>query len=95
MVKPEEIPDWAGLMDWDGSRLLVKLPAPRRDKDAPSWDLFVSLIRNSTAIRRDTDPRLQMFRYFESRNKNLEAENHSLRSQLFQLQAKILANNES
>lgn len=90
MMKPDEIPEWAGLMEWDGARLSIRLPAPKRDKDAPSWDLFVSLIRNSTSIRRDADPRLGLFRYFESRNKKLEAENQSLRSQVFQLEAKAI-----
>lgn len=89
LVKPDEIPDWAGLMEFDGNRLSIKVPAPKRDKDAPSWDLFVSLIRSSTAIRRDEDPRLKHFRYYERRNKQLEAQNRDLGNDLMQLRAEI------
>ncbi len=80
LLKPEEIPDWAGLIEFDGTRLSIKVPAPKRDKDAPSWDVFVSLIRNSTAIRRDRDPRIEHYNYLVSRNKQLEAENQKLRA---------------
>ena len=55
LLKIEELPDWAGLMEWDGSRFSVPISAPRRDKDAPSWELVVSIMRNSGDIRRDTD----------------------------------------
>jgi hypothetical protein len=80
LLKPEEIPDWAGLMEFDGNRLSIKVPAPRRDKDAPSWDVFVSLIRNSSVVRRDRDPRIEHYNYLVSRNKQLEGENRKLRS---------------
>ena len=53
LVKPEEIPDWAGLIEFDGTRLSRKVAAPLRDKSCPSWELVVSLIRNSGEIRRD------------------------------------------
>ncbi|MNL33751.1 hypothetical protein D3C87_1556790 [compost metagenome] len=54
-MKPQEIPDWAGLIEIsDGNRKIV-VPAPLRDKDAPSWELIVSLLRNSGQIRRDAD----------------------------------------
>ena len=42
-------------MEWDGSRFTTAISAPRRDKDAPSWELVVSIMRNSGEIRRDTD----------------------------------------
>lgn len=92
MVRPEEIPEWAGLIEYDqvGERLRVVLPAPKRDKDAPSWDLFVSLIRNSSAVRRDQDPRLQMLRYYENRSKELERANQELNQRLWEHQAKEL-----
>ncbi len=54
LVKPDEIPDWAGLQEWDGKRFTFKVHAPKLSKSAPSWDFVVSLIRSSTAIRRDT-----------------------------------------
>jgi len=59
LLKKEEIPDWAGLIEWDGARLITTVRAPYRDKDAPTWELVVSLIRNSGNINRDTD-RLKM-----------------------------------
>lgn len=61
LIKPDEVPDWAGLIEWHAdadhvySRLKTKVPAPRRDKDAPSWDLVVGIIRNSGEMRRDVD----------------------------------------
>lgn len=54
LVNVDEVPDWAGLMEWDGERWRVPISAPRRDKDAPSWELVVSIMRNSGDIRRDT-----------------------------------------
>ena len=84
MLKSEEIPDWAGLMEFDGQRLSIKVPAPKRDKDAPSWDVFVSLIRNSTAVRRERDPRIDHYNYLVSRNKQLEKENQTLRAAAYE-----------
>jgi hypothetical protein len=55
LLKPEEIPDWAGLLEIGADRHRVIVPAPLRDKDAPSWELIVSLLRNSGQIRRDQD----------------------------------------
>ncbi|MEW9535664.1 MmcB family DNA repair protein [Agrobacterium radiobacter] len=55
MLKTHEIPDWAGLIEIsEGTRKII-VPAPLRDKDAPSWELIVSLLRNSGQIRRDAD----------------------------------------
>lgn len=55
MLKPEEIPDWAGLIEIHDGKTKIVVPAPLRDKDAPSWELIVSLLRNSGTIRRDAD----------------------------------------
>jgi len=55
MIKPDELPDWAGLYEFSDGQLSMKVPAPHRDKDSPTWQLVVSLIRNSGEIRRDTD----------------------------------------
>ena len=54
LVSPDEIPDWAGLQEWNGERFTFKVHAPKLSKSAPSWDFVTSLIRSSTAIRRDT-----------------------------------------
>lgn len=53
LVSPDEIPDWAGLQEWDGSRFSFKIHAPRLSKSTPSWDFVTSLIRSSQKIRRD------------------------------------------
>lgn len=56
LVKKDEVPDWAGLMEWQGDdKFKFVVEAPRRDKDAPSWELVVSIMRNSGEVRRDTD----------------------------------------
>ncbi len=58
VIPPEEVPDWAGLIEcewhcfkYKGSvpfiRMKKTIPAPKRDKDAPSWGLVVSLLRNA------------------------------------------------
>lgn len=58
VIPHEEIPDWAGLIEveWTANKyanngkpyLKMKkvIPAPKRDKDSPSWGLVVSMIRN-------------------------------------------------
>lgn len=55
LIAPSDLPDWAGLMEYSDGNLSMIVPAPYRDKDAPTWQLVVSLIRNSGMIRRDTD----------------------------------------
>lgn len=55
LLRTEEIPDWAGLIEIIDGRKRITVPAPMRDKDAPSWELIVSLLRNSGQIRRDGD----------------------------------------
>ncbi|WNL50677.1 endonuclease [Ruegeria phage RpAliso] len=56
VIPHEDVPDWAGLIevDWHAFRgrspalrLKTVIPAPKRDKDQPSWGLVVSLIRNA------------------------------------------------
>ncbi|MGI4744945.1 MAG: MmcB family DNA repair protein [Janthinobacterium lividum] len=55
LLRPDEVPDWAGLIEYSDAGRVIVVPAPLRDKDAPSWELIVSLLRNSGRIRRDTD----------------------------------------
>lgn len=55
LVQREEVPDWAGLIEFDGHQLKTVVHAPFRDKDGPTWEFVVSLIRNSGKINRDTD----------------------------------------
>lgn len=55
LMRPEEIPDWAGLIEYGDGKFKTIIHAPYRDKDAPTWELVVSLIRNSGNVNRDTD----------------------------------------
>jgi hypothetical protein len=55
LLRKDEVPDWAGLIEIVDGKKHIIVPAPLRDKDAPSWELIVSLLRNSGRIRRDTD----------------------------------------
>lgn len=55
LLKPEEVPDWAGLIEYTDGTFKTIIHAPYRDKDAPTWELVVSLIRNSGNVNRDTD----------------------------------------
>lgn len=65
MVLPQEVPDWAGLIECHGDRTKTIVHAPLRDKDAPSWQFVVSLIRNSGKVNRDTDALKQRLRAAE------------------------------
>jgi hypothetical protein len=65
LLKPEEVPDWAGLIEYHDGKLRTIVHAPYRDKDAPTWELVVSLIRNSGQINRDTDLLKQRLRHAE------------------------------
>lgn len=62
IIPHDEVPDWAGLLevDWHchkfkGAKPFLRIkrviPAPKRDKDVPSWGLVVSLVRN--AVKND------------------------------------------
>lgn len=55
LIRPEEVPDWAGLIEYTDGKFKTVIGAPYRDKDAPTWELVVSLIRNSGNVNRDTD----------------------------------------
>lgn len=58
IIPHEEVPDWAGLIEFSwkcGTHKSAKpylhhkvvIPAPKRDKDGPSWGLVVSLLRHA------------------------------------------------
>ncbi len=60
LLKPDDVPDWAGLVEIfpdaeRHARKKIVVQAPLRDKDAPSWELVVSLLRCSGTIERDSD----------------------------------------
>lgn len=47
MIKPEEIPVWAGLMEYDfeTKSFRKRIPAPLQSRNMPSWGLICSLVR--------------------------------------------------
>lgn len=55
LIPREDVPDWAGLIEYAAGQFKTIVQAPYRDKDAPTWELVVSLIRNSGNVNRDTD----------------------------------------
>ena len=77
VIPKDEVPDWAGLIDWSPSKFKVSVAAPTRSKDAPSWELIVSIIRNSGDVRRDTELMRQQVTM-------LKAENERLLGQVYQ-----------
>jgi hypothetical protein len=55
IIPHEEVPDWAGLIEveWHATstrkpylKLREVISAPKRDKDAPTWGLVISLLRH-------------------------------------------------
>lgn len=78
MLGKEEIPSWAGLMEFDGHVFNVAKRAPKLPaKEDPTWLLVVSIMRNSVAVRRDVSliREMQFFaeRQAETARKQLEA----------------------
>ena len=80
LIEKSEVPDWAGLVELGPKGLETKIVAPLRDKDAPTWQLVASLIRNSGKVRRDadrtTEQRNQYRRMVREADKKLRAAGH-------------------
>jgi hypothetical protein len=85
LVGVNDVPDWAGLIELDGSALRTKIQAPFRDKDSPSWELVVSLIRNSGEVRRDLDVRLKHYGWMERQLKLANEEKRRLENEVWKL----------
>jgi hypothetical protein len=81
MIKPDEIPDWAGLMEWNGDRFTFKVHAPNLSKSTPSWDFISSLLRTCGQVRRDLNTVLEAERI---ERYHLKRENEKLKRQLAQ-----------
>ncbi|UCI23697.1 hypothetical protein [Mesorhizobium sp. B2-8-5] len=62
-----DLPEWAGLQEWDGESFRVRRKAPPRVKEAPDWELIVSLLRNSGDCRRDVGLIKAQAAYLQSR----------------------------
>lgn len=61
-----DLPPWAGLQEWDGSKFSVIRKAPSRVKAEPNWEFIVSLVRNCGDVRRDTDLLKAQIAFYES-----------------------------
>ena len=66
LIALEDIPDWAGLIEIHNGKRKYIMEAPIRDKDAPSWELVISLIRNSGRIRRDEDIKTKQLKQYKT-----------------------------
>lgn len=67
-----DVPDWAGLMTFDGKVFSVAKLAPRREKADPDWGVIVDVLRNSGQCRRDVDLMASQLSYAQHRLKSLE-----------------------
>lgn len=54
LIEPEDVPDWAGLQEWNGNSFRTKVHAPKLSKSTPSWDFVSSVFRSAGKVRRDT-----------------------------------------
>lgn len=53
LLEKEQIPDWAGLLEFDGNRFRSVLDAPITGRAEPSWELVASIFRCAVNVRRD------------------------------------------
>ncbi|WP_166163150.1 hypothetical protein [Chelativorans oligotrophicus] len=63
----EELPEWAGLQEWDGKRFHFRRKAPMRRKADPDWLFVVSMLRNSGDCRRDVSLLKTQLSFFQHR----------------------------
>jgi len=77
LLTKAEIPDWAGLLEWDSEAWSVIKRAPKLEKaQEPGWGLVVDIIRNSGQCRRDVallQMRIQMAERQAKRNAGVHA----------------------
>ncbi len=83
LIKPEEIPLWAGLMEIDltieGYKARKKIvPAPKLDKLPPSWDFLIACSRKISGWSTTVDQKMH----------DLRVENYNLDTKLERLQRK-------
>jgi hypothetical protein len=84
LLKADEIPDWAGLQEWDGKAFHVRRKAPMRAKKDPDWEFVVSLMRNCGDQRRDVGLLKAQVAYFQATAEENKRRNGMV--QQFQLQ---------
>lgn len=62
LIAKDEVPDWAGLQEWNGERFTFSLHAPKLSKSAPSWDFVSSVFRTAGRMRRDSSLEMRELR---------------------------------
>ena len=72
MIDKSEVPEWAGLQEWDGRVFHVRKKPPMRTKTDPTWEFIVSLMRNSGETRRDIGLMKSEIAFLKMRNDRLE-----------------------
>lgn len=78
LVGKHELPDWAGLTEWDGDkRFSIKRRAPKLEKQEPSWDLIVSLMRNTADRGRDLSMLKNQLAWFKGRQEMQDRISHT------------------
>lgn len=72
LIKIHEVPEWAGLMEWDGKTFTINKKPPQHFKAPPDWQFVAALIRSCGELHRDMDVINMQNRYLTQRNKDLE-----------------------
>lgn len=65
LIQKNELPKFAGLLEWDGKSFRVIRKPPKLEKSEPSWPFIVSLLRNSGDCRRDVGLLKAQVAYFK------------------------------
>jgi hypothetical protein len=84
LISKSEIPEWAGLQEWDGVRFNQIKRAPAREKAEPTWEFIVSIMRNCGESRRDVGLFKQIISHYEFREAQAKRMQHM--SQRFRIQ---------
>jgi len=69
LITKAELPEYAGLQEWNGKRFVVIRKAPPRLKREPDWEFIVSILRNSGDCRRDIGLLKSQLAFYESRDR--------------------------
>ena len=67
LIAVDELPDWAGLQEWTGTRFQIARKAPKRPKAEPDWAFIAALLRASGDCRRDVGLMKMQLDYYRSR----------------------------
>jgi len=68
LITKDELPAWAGLIEFDGETLATKHRSIVRVKADPSWEFIVSLMRNCGENRRDISLMKAQLAYFQNQD---------------------------